>query len=195
MYAPDLKGFGENKDMPYPYSLDDYVNEVSEYINKNSIVCPFVIAHSFGARIVLKGLSDKKFNFSKVVITGGAGLKPKFRLKKTIKKAQFNFLKRFVDKSKLTRFYSPDYLALGDIMKKSFTLIVNEKLDYTLKNIDNSVLLAFGKYDKETPLYMAKRFNKGLKNSTLSVYNNSGHFCFITEKEKFNLEVREFLLS
>ena len=91
VYAPDLKGFGENKDMPYPYSLDDYVNEVSEYINKNSIVCPFVIAHSFGARIVLKGLSDKKFNFSKVVITGGAGLKPKFRLKKTIKKAQFNF--------------------------------------------------------------------------------------------------------
>lgn len=195
MYAPDLKGFGENKGMPYPYSLDDYVNEVLEFMRENSIVCPYVIAHSFGARIVLKGLYDKKFNFSKVVITGGAGLKPKYNLKKTIKKTQFNILKRFVDKSKLTRFYSPDYLVLNDTMKKSFNLIIGETLDHTLKDIDNSVFLVFGKNDKETPLYMAKRFNKGLKNSTLSVYNNSGHFCFITEKEKFNLEVREFLLS
>lgn len=181
--------------MDFPYCLDDYVEDVKDYLQKNSIVCPHVVAHSFGARIVLKGLYDKKFNFSKVVITGGAGLKPRFSVKKRIKKAQFNLLKRFVDKAKLTRFYSPDYLALNQTMKKSFVLIVNEKLDYTLNSIDNQVLLAFGKNDKETPLYMAKRFNKGLKNSTLSVYNNSGHFCFITEKEKFNLEVREFLLS
>ena len=34
IYAPDLKGFGDNKGMEYPYSLDDYVNEVKEYIKE-----------------------------------------------------------------------------------------------------------------------------------------------------------------
>ena len=49
--------------MPYAYSLDDYVNEVREYILRNSLVKPLVVAHSFGARIVIKGLYDKKLDF------------------------------------------------------------------------------------------------------------------------------------
>ncbi len=195
MYAPDLKGFGDNSNMPYAYSLDDYVNEVREYILRNSLVKPLVVAHSFGARIVIKGLYDKKLDFEKVVITGGAGLKPKRTLKKTINKIKFNIYKHLVPKQKLTKFYSSDYLALNSIMKQSFVKIVNETLDYTLPNIDTPTLLIFGKNDKETPLYMAMRFNKGLLNATLSVYNNAGHFCFISDANKFNLEVREFFLS
>ena len=28
VFAPDLKGFGQNADMLYPYSLDEYILEV-----------------------------------------------------------------------------------------------------------------------------------------------------------------------
>ena len=37
VYAPDLKGFGKNADMEYPYSLGDYVRETKEYIQKNGL--------------------------------------------------------------------------------------------------------------------------------------------------------------
>ena len=60
MFAPDLKGFGENADMEYPYSLSDYVAEVEEYIKANKLIKPHVIAHSFGARVALKAAAKDK---------------------------------------------------------------------------------------------------------------------------------------
>jgi pimeloyl-ACP methyl ester carboxylesterase len=55
--------------------------------------------------------------------------------------------------------------------------------------------LIFGENDKDTPLYMAKRFNSGIKNSKLVILKDAGHFAFVDKSIKFNLEMREFLLS
>ena len=195
VFAPDLKGFGNNAFMPYSYSLDDYIESVKEYTYKKGIKNPHVIAHSFGARIVIKLASASPDFFDKIVITGGAGLKPKNTLKKMVKRATFNILKRFVSKEKLTSFYSSDYLALPPVMQQSFIKIVNEHLDDLAPLIKNKTLLIYGNRDDQTPLYMAKRLNAYIKNSTLSVYNDAGHFVFIDSPLKFNLEVREFLLS
>ena len=195
VFAPDLKGFGENLEMPYPYSLDDYVKEVKEYCYKNGLNSPYVVAHSFGARIVLKGVYTKELSFDKIVITGGAGLTPKVTLKKRLKKTAFSVLKKFIKKEKLKSFYSSDYNSLSPIMKQSFINIVNERLDYTLPYIKTKTLLIFGEKDKETPLYMAKKFEKGLQNSTLITFKDAGHFCFLDKPQTFNTEVKEFFLS
>ncbi len=195
VFIPSFKGFGDNKGMDYPYSLDDYVSELKEYFDKNRIVYPHVIAHSFGARVILKALYSQPKLVDKLVLTGAAGLKPKATLKKRIKKLSFRVLKRLVKKERLRRFYSKDYLALDPVMKESFKKIIAENLDYVLPSIENETLLAFGDKDRETPLYMAKRFNEGIKGSKLFVIKDAGHFCFIDKPHKFNLEVREFLLS
>ncbi|MCQ2387089.1 MAG: alpha/beta hydrolase [Clostridia bacterium] len=195
VFAPDLKGFGTNTPMEYPYSLDDYVDEVKEYMYKYSIKRPFVVAHSFGARIVLKAVAKENYLFDKLVLTGAAGLKPKPTLKKCCKKIQFKILSKFLSKEKLARFYSKDYNALSPVMKKSFIKIVNEHLDYTLKDINNKTLLIFGEKDKETPLYMARKLNDGLKNSKLIIYKDAGHFCFLDKPMMFNWEVKEFFLN
>ena len=195
VFAPDLKGFGENIDMKTPYSLDDYIDEVGEYIYKNSLNNPYIVAHSFGGRIAIKGIATKKIQAKKLVLTGSAGLKPKNSIKKIYKKACLNFLKHFLSKQKLERFYSKDYLALNDIMKQSFIKIVNEHLDGYLQSVLVPTLIINGNLDKETPLYMAKKLNKNIKNSTLIVMQGCGHFCFIDKPNKFNVEVKEFLLS
>ncbi len=195
LHLIDLTGFGEKPFMPYPYALDDYVNEVKEYAKNNGLKKPHVVAHSFGGRIAIKLASNDGDFFDKIVLTGCAGLKPKFSLKKFCKKLTFKAIKKFVKKEKLTRFYSSDYLSLSPVMKRSFIKIVNEHLDDKLKFVGNKTLIIFGKKDKETPVYMAKRLHKGIKNSKLSIYENAGHFAFIDEILKFNLEVREFLLS
>jgi len=195
VYAPDLTGFGANKDMPHPYSLDDYIDSVNKYMEENEIVNPFIVAHSFGGRIAIKGLATKRLNAKKLVLTGSAGLKPKWTIKKGVKKTCFSILKKFINKDKLTRFYSKDYLSLDKTMQGSFIKIVNEHLDDYLPLIDTETLIINGKLDKETPLYMAKKLNKNIKNSTLKVFDGCGHFCFLDKPNKFNMEVREFLLS
>ena len=195
VYAPDLKGFGYNADMPYPYSLDDYINEVKEFIYKNGLKTPSVIAHSFGARIAIKAASEDCGFFNKLVLTGAAGLKPKNTFKKSVKRTVYRVLKRFLPKEKLSRFFSADYNALSAVMKESFKKIVSEHLDDRLKNIKNPTFLVFGAKDKETPLYMAERLNRGISGSRLLIIKNAGHFCFIDKPNKFNMEVKEFLLS
>ena len=194
VYYPDLTGFGENKFMPYPYSLSDYAKEVYDYIKENGLKNPCVIAHSFGGRVATKLASEHTELFSKMVLCGSAGLKPKLTFKKAIKKGAFNILKKFVPKERLSRFYSKDYNALPSVMKESFKLIVSEHLDGVLEKIKTPTLVVYGKHDKETPPYMAKRFNKGIKNS-LILELNAGHFCFIDKPHEFNMEVKEFLLS
>ncbi len=181
--------------MEKPYSLDDYVSWVKEYIKENDLVRPSVVAHSFGGRIALKLAFNYPDLIDKVVLVGSAGLRPKKTLKKRIKSVAFKTLKLFIPKEKLSRFYSSDYRAISPVMKQSFIKIVNEHLDYTLEKIVNPTLIVFGEKDKETPVYMAKRLNKGIKNSRLIILRDAGHFCFIEKTHAFNTEVREFLLS
>lgn len=195
LYLLDLKGFGQNKEMQKPYSLDDYINEVKEFCNKNNIIKPHVIAHSFGGRIALK-LSYLEPNFfDKMVLTGCAGLKPRRSLKYRLKVLIYKLLKPFLSEKSKAKFFSSDYKQLSPVMKRSFKLIVNEHLDYTLPKIQNKTLLIFGSNDKQTPLYMAKKLNRGIKNSKLTIYKGTGHFAFIDKPLNFNVEVREFLLS
>ena len=195
VYAPDLKGFGQNKGMEKAYTLDDYIDSVEEFKYKHSIKKPHIVAHSFGARIAIKACALNANFCDRLVLTGSAGLKPRLTLKKLVKKTAFKVLSKFVDKSKLSAFYSSDYNLLEPIMKESFKLIVNEHLDNYLGKIKNQTLIIFGKNDKETPLYMAKRQNLAIKNSKLEIIANAGHFCFIDKPYAFNLKLSEFLLD
>ena len=56
-------------------------------------------------------------------------------------------------------------------------------------------MLIYGDKDKTTPLYLAKRMKKGIKNSKLFVLKNAGHFAFVDKKIEFNSVAREFLLG
>ena len=195
IYALDLAGFGQNTSMPKAYSLDDYCQSVLEFIKKNDINKPSVIAHSFGGRIAIKLASQNADLFDKIVLTGSAGLKPRFSIRKWLKKISFKFLSFFVKKSKLNKFYSSDYQKLSPIMKQSFIKIVNEHLDDRLDRIQNKTLVVCGENDRETPLYMAKKLNKKIKNSRLFIIKKAGHFAFIDSPYTFNMEVMEFLNS
>lgn len=190
--AVDLRGFGESDALLSAYSLDDYVSEVYDFITALKIDGYDVIAHSFGGRIALKlALIDKRLD--KLVLTGCAGLKPKRTFKYYLKVYSYKILKNFLSENKLKKFGSSEYKTLSGYMKESYVKIVNEHLDKIVKNVTNKTLIINGENDKDTPLYMAKRLNKSIENSTLKVLKNAGHFAFIDDGFSFNLYVREFL--
>ena len=188
-----MKGFGDNQGMEYPFDLTDYANEVKQKLKEHNVEKPCVIAHSFGGRIAIKLASENPLFFDKIVLSGSAGLKPKFCLKRSIKKVAFRLLKSVLPKERLKKFYSNDYNSLSPIMQQSFIKIVNEHLDDRLRYIKNPTLILVGDKDKETPYYMAKRLNRGIPFSSLKVIKGAGHFAFIDKPMKFNMEVGDFL--
>lgn len=194
-FAPDLPGFGNNAEMPYPYALSDYADWLKAYMKANGIERPHVVAHSFGARVAVKAAAAEPALFSRMVLTGAAGMKPRRPPAYYVKKARFSVLKKFLPREKLEKYYSSDYRALNAVMRESFLKIVNEHLEESSKRVQNPVLLVYGENDRETPLYMAKRYRRLLPSSRLLVIGGAGHFAFAEKIAAFNYPVREFLLA
>lgn len=192
--AFDFRGMGQSEALESAFCVDDYADETERLMHSLGIERAHFIAHSFGGRVALKLAARQKGLIDKLILTGCAGLKPKFCLKKFLRIRLYKILKRFIRREKLDKkFGSSDYRQLSPIMKQSFIKIVNEDLKPCLNKINAQTLLIFGENDTETPLYMARRLSKGIAGSGLVVLNGAGHFSFIDKSYDFNIISKEFL--
>lgn len=188
----DFPGHGGSPEPECGYSVFDYAKRLDEFITSLNIKEIIVVAHSFGARVAVKllgFLKPQNYSVLKLVLVGAAGIKPRRGLLYKAKIQRYKKLKIKVQEGKksaklLERFGSSDYKNLSPIMKESFVKVVNEDLGIDASNIKTETLIIYGKKDKETPLYMAKKYNKLIENSLLKIYN-TGHYCYIDEKERF----------
>ena len=190
--AIDITGFGSSKKLPYPYSLDDYVRDVKNLITALGIEKYHLVAHSFGVRIGIR-LARFDDRVDKFVIIGGAGLKPKRKPSYYYKVYKYKFLKLFLPKEKMLSYGSSEYKLLRGAMRESYVMIVNEHQDGEISSIKNKTLIIYGENDTETPLYMAEKFSKKIKNSLLYTVKDAGHFCFMEKPNEVNVLIKEFL--
>jgi pimeloyl-ACP methyl ester carboxylesterase len=162
-----------------------------------------LLVHSFGGRIALKLCARDKAQplIGKVLITGGAGMKPKrsfnYYLKKyTAKalKAPFAILpgslrQKGLDKLRQTALWkslaSSDYSKLSGVMRETFVRTVTEYLEPCLPRIPHEVLLLWGRNDEAAPLYQAERMEKGIENAALVVIDHAGHYAFLDRPAHF----------
>lgn len=129
----------------------------------------------------------------KLILTGSAGLKPKRGIGYYIKVYLYKLLKKILPKKLLKGFGSKEYRSLSGVMKESYLKIVNTHQDGEVSKIKNQTYLIYGSKDKSTPLYIAKKLNKLIKNSKLTVIDGAGHFAFIDTPLLFNVYLKEFL--
>ena len=160
-----------------------YVDEVeARFLNEARGLC--VVAHSFGARVAVLLANRNPELFEKMVLTGAAGLKSRFSLKVWLKIKWFKLTGRGKG--------STDYRALSNTGKATFRNIIRRSLHSEITKLDTPTLLIWGKRDKSTPLYMAKRWTKLQKAAILKVYKAAGHFCFIDDPARFISDAFEF---
>jgi pimeloyl-ACP methyl ester carboxylesterase len=209
-YVIDLPGFGDSSPPPSAWSVDDYA-DLTEFFLRQVLSSPSdFLVHSFGGRIALKLFSRTHITqyVDNLLITGGAGMKPKRTLryyyrKYTAKalKAPFLLLPANVKKSSLnwlrsTRLWktlgSSDYQQLSGVMRETFVKTVTEHLEATLPKINQEVLLLWGEQDMATPLYQAERMEKGLPNAALVTIPHAGHYAFLDQPERFIRIARAF---
>lgn len=202
-YVIDLAGFGESSEPPFAWKIDDYADSIQAWAEHIGLLKFDILAHSFGGRITLKLLTRpwSKEHVHNVLITGGAGMKPRrsasFYAKKYVAKslkAPFNLLpepfkSRGLHWLRATSTWkslgSSEYAVLSGVMRETFVHSVTEYLEPTLPKISHSVLLLWGENDDATPLYQAQRMEKGLAEAALVVMDGCGHYAFLDKPKQF----------
>jgi pimeloyl-ACP methyl ester carboxylesterase len=193
----DFPCFGGSEMPPETFSLIDYYKIVSELLMAENLSSVSVVGHSFGGRVAIMLASFEPEKVKKLVLVDSAGIKPKFSLSKKLKVLRYKFLKSLKNKGiikrDLTVYGSSDYKALPESVKPVFSRIVNTDLTNMLKNISAPTLIVWGKKDTETPLYMAKKLNKKIKDSAIIAFEDCGHFCYLQKPYDFQVIVENFL--
>lgn len=201
----DLPGFGESERPRDDWHVEDYVKFVADFLNKLKVKNLFaVVGHSFGGRVVIRGIGTGLIKSNKVILLGAAGIKHSDTVKNTfykvlakIGKVVFKIpgLSIFAKtaRKKLYRMIgNVDYLQ-SDHMKNIFLNVINEDLKEYAFKINNPSLLIWGESDAESPFEDAKMFNKLIKNSKLVIIPNSGHFVHIDAHSDVVREIEKFL--
>lgn len=209
-YVFDLPGFGHSSIPNRAWSVDDYADLIQQFIQDQEFESVDLLVHSFGGRIALKLCSRANAEqfINRVLITGGAGMKPKRGWKYYVKKYTAKLLKapflilpsslrdKALDSLRQTSLWkalgSSDYSKLDGVMRETFVKTVTEYLEPCLPEIPHEVLLLWGENDEAAPLYQAKRMEEGIENAALVVINNAGHYAFLDRPSHFTSIAKAF---
>ena len=210
-YLVDFPGFGNSPEPPEAWNVGKYTDLTEAFI-KNVIKEESVdiLVHSYGNRVLLKLLNrDIRDKIGKIIITGGAGLKPKRSAKYYVRKYTAKVLKapflilpgkmreKGLEKLRSTTLWkslgSSDYKKLSGVMRETFVKSVTEYQDDLLPGIKHEALLIWGKSDAATPIDQALKLEKGLKNGVLVQIENAGHYAFLDQPKQFISVCRAYL--
>jgi pimeloyl-ACP methyl ester carboxylesterase len=202
VYTLDFPGFGASEEPAEVWGCDEYANLVHSFVIKLSIITPTIIAHSFGGRIAIT--LSKQITFKKLILTGSAGLilnkKERkgvsnylFNIAKTVQKVIPDKLSNILRERVIQQIGSADYKISSFRMREILKKVVSEDLTRYVVNINTPTLLVWGELDNDTPLGMAKAFNKLISGSKLVIIPNAGHYAFVDEPNLFLDVVKDFI--
>lgn len=190
VYIFDYPGFGNSKILTKDLTIYDYANVINEFLKENKIYNPIIIGHSFGGRIIITLSGCYNTKFKKIILMSSAGIKPTKTKKQLLKQKIYKFLKLFSNllPSKIKKSYlkillnifgSKDYKSIPEILQKTFKNIVNEDLTNYLNKINDKTLIIWGENDIDTPLLDGLKMKKLIRNSTIKIVKNTGHFFYL----------------
>ncbi len=203
--AIDFPGCGQSDLPKSPMTTDDYVSLVLEFCKIKGLDNPILVGHSHGCRIIMKLCGTGLLAPSKIVFIGGAGIKPKFNLKKAVKQTAFKTVRRVLTLPMLKKhtegllnkarshFGSADYNSAPEVMRKTLVNLVNDDMTPFIGSITASTLLIWGENDTATPLYMAKKIEGMIPDCGLCIIKNTGHWSFVERPQEAHAILNSFL--
>lgn len=203
VYAYDSAGFGDSEEPKEVWGTHDYEELLERFLKAKNIEKATFVGHSFGGKTLSIFAAKHPEMVEKLVLIDASGVLPKRTLKYYVKVYSFKFLRKvyttFCGANKderLKKFYekfgSDDYQASEGMMRKTFIKVVNESTEEYFEKIEAPTLLIWGETDDATPLYMAKVFEKKIKDSGLVVLKG-GHFSYIDDYGTFSAVIKSFL--
>ncbi len=189
--AFDFPGFGKSAPIPAAWSVGDYADWTEDFLKKEGISFPLVIAHSFGGRVAVKCLARGNL-FDRAVLCGCAGIRPRRTIGYYAQVYAYKFVRKIAPMYAKTHFGSEEYRTLSPLMRESYKKIVNEDLRGDAEKISRPVLFINGENDTATPPSSAKIYQNCVKGSKRLVLRGCGHFCHLDDPLAFDLAAEEF---
>lgn len=186
----DFPPFGKSDKTIENWNIFTYVGMLMSLCDYLHIDKCDVLGHSFGGRVAIILSAVKRSLVHSCILVDSAGMKPRRSLKLRYKIIKYKLNKKFGKNT--DNMGSKDYLALPESMRKTFVSIVGTYLEDYAKRMSVKTLIIWGEKDDDTPLYMARRLNKLIKNSQLKVISQAGHFSFIDRPLEFYKLVNDF---
>lgn len=174
--------------MNLAWELNDYAEVLLYILKLLSIEKVSIVCHSFGFRVAC--LLNGEIEIERIVVTGGAGLKKTNIFRRVIMQNNRILLSDKKNAFLYNQIASKDYKNLDKTTRETFKNVVN----FNSKNFIKfacPMLLFWGKYDIETPLWCAKKIRR--KNNAKLVTTSSGHFAYLDENALFKNKIKEFL--
>src|SRR5688572_25277494 len=215
-----LRGFGQS-DRPYgKYNFDVFSDDIKVVLEKLNIQNAVLGGFSMGGAVVLHYVT--KYNaahIGKLALFGAAAPSWKQRkdfpyglsdadaaglVKATMTSrqdliasfgAQFPAKEGGISKNVEKWLENINLEAWPYAITESITALVDLDLRPQLSKIKIPVAIFHGTQDKLCDFVFAEQLNKGIKNSYIVKFENSGHALFVEEMEKFNTELEKFAKS
>jgi len=176
----DLPGFGKSSEPSYGYTVYDYYEVLSEFLDKLKIKNPILVGHSFGGRLSIIYAAKKKVE--KVVLLAAP-------FKRSTKKNSFKVkLLKFMKKVPIikelehymkTKIGSTDYRNASPTMRSVLVNTVNEDLTEYLKQIEVPTILIWGDLDTAVSVEDARYAETIMKDAALIVYEGCTHYAYL----------------
>lgn len=199
VYTLDLPGFGVTNEPSSSWTIDDYADFVTAFIDKLQLKELILIGHSYGGRIIINICNRRSnpFTIEKVVLIDSAGIKNPLTKEQEKRQNHFKKLKTFYSNSIVSSFFpnalaklqnkygSSDYVNASPIMKETLVKAVTQDYTDMLPNITQNVLLIWGNKDDSTPISDAYKMKNLIPNSELEIIEDAGHFPFLDQPFTF----------
>ena len=185
----DMAGFGGSDPPEYPYGVPDYAADVLRIMGILGIGRAHFVGHSFGGRVCLELAAKHSDAVKSIALVDSAGLKPRRGLKYYVRVGAHKLLKKLGFKGLSG---SADYRALSPDMQNTFKKVVNYDQSPLLCHILCPTAIFWGRDDRVTPMYMARKFKRGISDSALFLLDG-GHFAFVDDGATFYAILRAFL--
>ena len=186
----DFYGFGDTPHPSAPLTVDDYVLSIVKIIRHYKMENVSLVCHSFGGRVGIKLAAKYGYLLDKLILVDSAGILPR-----RAPKYYYKILKhKILTKLKVPHTAgSDDYKNLCGTMRETFKNVVREDLSVYLSKITLPTLLIWGNKDKDTPIYMARKIRKKIRQSKLFIFCGCGHYAYVEKHATFCHIVESFL--
>lgn len=205
VFVPDLPGFGKNIPIDHPYTLDDYISFVKNYMTDKKISQAIVIGHSFGGRIGIKYAYMNPKSIRTLILTGTPGFRSgnnvKYYLSLLLAKTgkivvqilPFGFIYYFMRNVFYRIIGTKDYTNANHVMRDTFRAIISDKPSKYMPLLTVPVLMIWGENDVIVPLSVAERMKNVIPGSRLVRIANQTHALPYEDAEEFARVVDEFV--
>ena len=195
----DLPGFGASERPKATWGVEEYARFTLAFCKKLECEPDVLIGHSFGGRIIIKGVGEGLLQPKKVVLIASAGIAKE----KTWRNDALRIIARFGKaatsipplsayrsqiRKKMYAKLGSDYFASGS-MRDIFLKVISEDLLQYARKIKVPTLLIWGRDDASTSLESGEKIHAAIAGSQLKIIDDASHFV---HQEKWQ-EVAEFI--